>query len=156
MMRPNKLEHLSLETLSSRVLEFEGKPNWRTFQTLPSWGKLLVLPANVRLYWKGIARNKHSSLFGLIFCNEAKNFFSNQAAAHNVRLDGDVILQQSDVLHWQAEGAGSMEELRSVCSCACDTCIVNPFGKGPRKTEADSVDNLIEMNEHGRSSTTMR
>ncbi len=25
MMRPNKLEHLSLETLSSRVLEFKGK-----------------------------------------------------------------------------------------------------------------------------------
>jgi hypothetical protein len=25
MMRPNKLEHLSLETLSSQVLEFEGK-----------------------------------------------------------------------------------------------------------------------------------
>ena len=25
MMRPNKLEHLSLETLSSRVLELEGK-----------------------------------------------------------------------------------------------------------------------------------
>jgi len=24
-MRPNKLEHLSLETLSSQVLEFEGK-----------------------------------------------------------------------------------------------------------------------------------
>jgi len=25
MMRPNKLEHLSLETLSSQVIEFEGK-----------------------------------------------------------------------------------------------------------------------------------
>ncbi len=25
MTRPNKLEHLSLETLSSQVLEFEGK-----------------------------------------------------------------------------------------------------------------------------------
>jgi hypothetical protein len=25
MMRPNKLEHLSLETLSIQVLEFEGK-----------------------------------------------------------------------------------------------------------------------------------
>jgi len=24
-MRPNKLEHLSLETLSSQVIEFEGK-----------------------------------------------------------------------------------------------------------------------------------
>ena len=43
----------------------------------------------------------------------------------NVRLDGDVILQQSEVLHWQAEGAGSMEEVRSVCSCTCNSC--NPF-----------------------------
>jgi hypothetical protein len=40
-MRPNKLEHLSLKTLSSHVLEFDGKarakPNWSTFQMLPSW-----------------------------------------------------------------------------------------------------------------------
>ncbi len=39
-MRPNKLEGLPLETLSSWVLEFEGqgqsKPNQRTFQMLPS------------------------------------------------------------------------------------------------------------------------
>jgi hypothetical protein len=37
-MRPNKLEHLSLETLSSQVLEFEGKarvnPIGGTFQML--------------------------------------------------------------------------------------------------------------------------
>ncbi len=33
-------------------------------------GKLLVLPANVRLDWKVIARYKHSSLLGLISCNE--------------------------------------------------------------------------------------
>jgi hypothetical protein len=26
MIRPNNLEHLSLETLSSQVLEFEGRP----------------------------------------------------------------------------------------------------------------------------------
>ena len=48
-----------------------------------------------------------------------------QAAAQHVRLDGDVILQQNEVLHWQAEGAGSMEEIRSVCSCTCNSC--NPF-----------------------------
>ncbi len=29
-------------------------------------GKLLVLPANVRLDWKVIARNKHFGLFGLV------------------------------------------------------------------------------------------
>ena len=39
-------------------------------------GKLLVLPANVRLDWKVIARYKHSSLFGLIFCNEEKKFYN--------------------------------------------------------------------------------
>jgi hypothetical protein len=46
-IRPNELEHLSLETLSSHVLEFEGKaranPIGVTFL-----GKLLVFPANVR------------------------------------------------------------------------------------------------------------
>ena len=37
MTRPNKLEGLSLETLSSQVFEFEGKANWSTFQMFPSW-----------------------------------------------------------------------------------------------------------------------
>ena len=37
-------------------------------------GKLLVLPANVRLDWKVIASYKHSSLFGLIISNEGKKF----------------------------------------------------------------------------------
>ena len=36
-----------------------------------------------------------------------------------------MILQQSEVLHWQAEGAGSMIDIRSVCSCTCQSC--NPF-----------------------------
>jgi len=35
-------------------------------------GKLLVLPANVRLDWKVIARYKHSSLFG----HEEKKFYN--------------------------------------------------------------------------------
>jgi hypothetical protein len=39
-------------------------------------GKLLVLPANVRLDWKGIVRYKHSSLFGLIIGNEEKKFYN--------------------------------------------------------------------------------
>jgi hypothetical protein len=38
-------------------------------------GKLLVLPANVRLDWKVIARYKHSSLFGLIISNEGIKFY---------------------------------------------------------------------------------
>ena len=55
-MRPNKLEQLSLETLSSQVLEFEGKARASFL------GTLLVLPANDRLDWKVIASYKHSSL----------------------------------------------------------------------------------------------
>ncbi len=39
-------------------------------------GKLLVLTANVSLDWKVIARYKHSSLFGLVFCNEEKKFYN--------------------------------------------------------------------------------
>ena len=39
-------------------------------------GKLLVLPANVRLDWKVIARYKHCSLFGLIVNNEGKKFYN--------------------------------------------------------------------------------
>ncbi len=36
--------------------------------------KLLVLPANVRLDWKVIARYKHSSLFGLFISIKEKKF----------------------------------------------------------------------------------
>ncbi len=39
-------------------------------------GKLLVLPANVRLDWKVIARYKHSSLFGLVVSNKGKKFYN--------------------------------------------------------------------------------
>ncbi len=37
-------------------------------------GKLLMLPANVRLDWKVIAKYKHSSLFGLVINNERTSF----------------------------------------------------------------------------------
>ncbi len=39
-------------------------------------GKLLVLPANVRLDWKVNARYKHSNLFGLIISNKGKSFIT--------------------------------------------------------------------------------
>jgi hypothetical protein len=39
-------------------------------------GKLLVLPANVRLDWKVIARYKHSSLFGNVISNKEKKFYN--------------------------------------------------------------------------------
>ena len=75
MLRLNKLECLYLETLSNQVLEFEGKaranPIGAHFRC-----KLLVLPANVRLDWKVIARYEHSSLFGLVFCNEENKFYN--------------------------------------------------------------------------------
>jgi hypothetical protein len=37
---------------------------------------LLVLPANVRLDWKVIARYKHSSLLGLVISDEGKKFYN--------------------------------------------------------------------------------
>jgi hypothetical protein len=38
--------------------------------------KLLVLPANVRVDWKVIARYNHSSLFGLVVSMEGKTFYN--------------------------------------------------------------------------------
>ncbi len=38
-------------------------------------GKLLVLPANVKLDWRVIDRYKPSSLFGLVVCNKGKKFY---------------------------------------------------------------------------------
>jgi hypothetical protein len=75
MTRPNKLEGLSLETLSSQVLEFEGKAR-ANLSDASFLGKLLVLPANVRLDWKGIARYKHSSLFSLNVSDDGKRFIA--------------------------------------------------------------------------------
>ncbi len=78
-MRPNKLEGLSLETLSSHVLEFEGKARansigapFRCFFL----DEILVLPKNVRPDWKEIVRCKHSSLLGLVISNEGKSFIT--------------------------------------------------------------------------------
>ena len=39
-------------------------------------GKLLVLPANVRLDWKVITRYKYSSLLGFIISDEGKKFYN--------------------------------------------------------------------------------
>ena len=48
-----------------------------------------------------------------------------QKAAKNPRLHGDIILQQNEVSHWQVEDEDSMEEIKSICSCTCNSC--NPF-----------------------------
>ncbi len=69
-----------METLSSQVLEFEGRPEPTQLQLLSDasfLGKLLVLQANVRLDLKVFARHKHSSLFGLAVSNEEKKFYNN-------------------------------------------------------------------------------
>ncbi len=39
-------------------------------------GKLMVLPANVKLDWKVIARYKHSSLFGIVVNNKEKKVYN--------------------------------------------------------------------------------
>ena len=79
MMRLNKLDHLSLETLSSQVLEFEGKaranPIGAPFRRFPL-GRLLLFPSNVILDWKVIAGYKHCSLFCLIDSDEGKRFYN--------------------------------------------------------------------------------
>ncbi len=75
-MRLNQLECSSLETLSSQVLEFEGKARVNQFEHLSDasfGGKLLVLSPIYRLDWKVIASYEHSSLFGLAI-SEWKKF----------------------------------------------------------------------------------
>ncbi len=67
-----------METLSSQVLEFEGKtranPIGEDLSDASFLGKLLVLPANVRLDWIVISRYKHSSLFDL--SDKEKRFYN--------------------------------------------------------------------------------
>ncbi len=78
-MRPNKLEDLSLETLSSQVLEFEGKARANPIGApldASFLGKLLAFQPNVRLDWQAIASYKHSSLFGLIDSDKGKKFYN--------------------------------------------------------------------------------
>ncbi len=61
MMRPEKLEHLSLETLSSEVLELEGQAEPTHLEHLSDasfLGKLLAFPANVILDWKVVASTR--------------------------------------------------------------------------------------------------
>jgi hypothetical protein len=68
-----------LETLSSQVLEFESKPRANPIGApfrASFLGKLLVLPANIRLDWEVIASYKHSSLFGLVVSDKVKKFYN--------------------------------------------------------------------------------
>jgi hypothetical protein len=77
MTRPNKLEGLPLETLFSPVLEFEGRPEQTQLEDLSDasfLGMLLVLPANVRLDWKGIARTNTLAYLALSSATKKKSF----------------------------------------------------------------------------------
>ncbi len=76
-MRPNKLECLSLETLSSQVIEFEGKARVNSMGV-----PFRVLPANDRLYWKVIANYEHSSLFGVVISIKGKKFYNIHTWGH--------------------------------------------------------------------------
>ncbi len=99
MTRPNKLECLSLETLSSQVLEFEGKPQPTQLECLSDasfLGKLLVLLANVRLDWKVTDRYKHSYLFGLIISNEGKKFYNIDTSGLKYKCFMIVIYNRND------------------------------------------------------------
>ncbi len=81
-MRPNKLEGLPLETLSSQVLEFQGTARANPIGVpfgcflLGQTPGVTTNVANVSLDWKVIARYKHSSLLGLIINNEGNKFYN--------------------------------------------------------------------------------
>jgi hypothetical protein len=72
------LERLSLETLSSQVLELRARPEPTQLEHLSDTsflGKLLVFLANVRLDWKVIASYEHSSLFCLDISDKGKKVY---------------------------------------------------------------------------------
>ena len=88
MTRPYKREYLSLETLSSQVLELEGKARANPMEHLSDasfLGKLLAFPPNVRLNWKVIASYKHSSLLGFVISDKGKKFYNidTRASGHS-------------------------------------------------------------------------
>jgi hypothetical protein len=59
-------------------------------------GKLLVLPANARVDWKVIARYKHSSLFGLVFCNKEKKIYDidTSSFSSDFKVSPEKVIQQ--------------------------------------------------------------
>jgi hypothetical protein len=68
---------VSLESLSSQGLEFEGKARANPIEApFRCFLLLLVLPPNIRLDWKVIAMYKHLSLFSLVISNKGKKFYN--------------------------------------------------------------------------------
>jgi hypothetical protein len=79
MTRPNKLRVCTWKPFPVRSYNLRARPEQTKLEDLSDasfLGKLLVLPANVRLDWKVIARYKHSGLFGLIISDEEKKFYN--------------------------------------------------------------------------------
>ncbi len=60
-------------------------------------GKLLVLPANVRLDWKVIARYKPSGLFGLVISNKGKKFYNIDTSGLYYKTFRIVIYDRNDI-----------------------------------------------------------
>ncbi len=71
-------------------------------------GKLLVLPANVRLDWKVFARCKHSSLLGLVISNEERRF-------HNLATRTDFEDLSRTLKRMESECKSAWNYLRIVC-----------------------------------------
>jgi hypothetical protein len=86
MMRPNKLK--SLETLSSQVLEFEGKARTQLEQVSNAsfLGKLLVFPPNVRLDWKVNASYKHWFIWPTTSVTKKERFYEIETKMTRRRL----------------------------------------------------------------------
>ena len=95
----------------------------------------------------------------------SKIFFQN--AAQTVRLDGDIICQQNEVRPWLTEpsggGSGSVEDVRSVCSCTA----FDPFhikakrrlkkaAKAARQHRRETLETEDTLGGGTRCSTTMK
>jgi hypothetical protein len=77
-------------------------------------GKLLVLPANVRLDWKVIARYKHSSLLGLVISDEGKKFYKiDTRASFWVELTGEKTLESMTPVFLKTQVIFKMFKLRA-------------------------------------------
>jgi hypothetical protein len=91
MIRPNKLECLSLETLSSKVLKFEGKTRANPIGA----PELLVFPANVMLDWKAIASENTLAYFASLTVTNEKCFITLTPGANVIKLFLSVIYEFS-------------------------------------------------------------
>ncbi len=88
-MRPNKLEHLSLETLSSQVLEFEVKVRATPLEHLSDAsfsGKLLLLPANVRRDWKWLPNTRSLAYLASMSATKEKSLIRLRPGVNGIKL----------------------------------------------------------------------